>query len=110
MANEPGVFLIHGLGGTQYDLGSMHKRLKNAGFVTHSLTLPGHGTRPEDLVNVPTKQIAYVNVYRAFSGEGLNGTTYQVKASREEADRHAGTLHTRIARLRVEFEPGQMDE
>src|SRR5207302_4461616 len=47
-----GVFLIHGLGGTQYDLGSMHKRLKNAGFVTHSLTLPGHGTRPEDLVGV----------------------------------------------------------
>ena len=35
-----GVFLIHGLGGTQYDLGSMHKRLKNAGLVTHSLTLP----------------------------------------------------------------------
>ncbi|MCC7325261.1 MAG: acyl-CoA-binding protein [Burkholderiales bacterium] len=47
-----GVFLIHGLGGTQYDLGSMHKRLKNAGFVTHSLTLPGHGTRPEDLAGV----------------------------------------------------------
>ena len=46
------VFLIHGLGGTQYDLGSMHKRLKNAGFVTHSLTLPGHGTTPEDLVGV----------------------------------------------------------
>ena len=44
---EPGVFLIHGLGGTQYDLGSMHKRLKNAGFVTHSLTLPGHGTDAE---------------------------------------------------------------
>jgi carboxylesterase len=49
---DPGVFLIHGLGGTQYDLGSMHKRLKNAGFVTHSLTLPGHGTTPEDLANV----------------------------------------------------------
>jgi carboxylesterase len=47
-----GVFLIHGLGGTQYDLGSMHKRLKNAGFVTHSLTLPGHGTTPEDLASV----------------------------------------------------------
>src|SRR5215204_359864 len=47
-----GVFLIHGLGGTQYDLGSMHKRLKNAGFVTHSLTLPGHGMTPEDLVGV----------------------------------------------------------
>lgn len=49
---EPGILLIHGLGGTQYDLGSMHKRLKNAGFVTHSLTLPGHGTRPEDLLTV----------------------------------------------------------
>src|SRR6266436_9479672 len=47
-----GVFLIHGLGGTQYDLGSMHKRLKNAGLVTHSLTLPGHGTQAEDLANV----------------------------------------------------------
>ena len=47
-----GVFLIHGLGGTEYDLGSMHKRLKNAGFVTHSLTLPGHGTNPEDLLGV----------------------------------------------------------
>ena len=43
------AFLIHGLGGTQYDLGSMHKRLKNAGLVTYSLTLPGHGTKPEDL-------------------------------------------------------------
>ena len=47
-----GAFLIHGLGGTQYDLGSMHKRLKNAGLVTHSLTLPGHGTKPEDLVHI----------------------------------------------------------
>ena len=52
-ANSPdAVFLIHGLGGTQYDLGSMHKRLKNAGLVTHSLTLPGHGTKPEDLAGV----------------------------------------------------------
>ncbi len=55
-ANVPAVLLIHGLGGTQYDLGSMHKRLKNAGFVTHSLTLPGHGTVPEDLINVTAEQ------------------------------------------------------
>jgi carboxylesterase len=51
-AAPDGIFLIHGLGGTQYDLGSMHKRLKNAGFVTHSLTLPGHGTDPKDLAGV----------------------------------------------------------
>jgi carboxylesterase len=49
---EPAVFLIHGLGGTQYDLGSMHKRLKNAGFVTYSITLPGHGGQPADLIGV----------------------------------------------------------
>ena len=49
---DPAVLLVHGLGGTQYDLGSMHKRLKNAGFVTHSLTLPGHGTSPEDLAGI----------------------------------------------------------
>ncbi|MES2054181.1 MAG: acyl-CoA-binding protein [Pseudomonadota bacterium] len=54
--SPPAVFLIHGLGGTQYDLGSMHRRLKNAGFVTHSLTLPGHGTTPEDLVKVTAEQ------------------------------------------------------
>ncbi|MES2360271.1 MAG: acyl-CoA-binding protein [Pseudomonadota bacterium] len=54
--SPPAVLLIHGLGGTQYDLGSMHKRLKNAGFVTHSLTLPGHGSTPEDLVNITAEQ------------------------------------------------------
>lgn len=49
---EPAVFMVHGLGGTQYDLGSMHKRLKNAGFVTHAITLPGHGGQPADLLGV----------------------------------------------------------
>ena len=31
------VLMVHGLGGTQYDLGSMHKTLQRAGFATHSL-------------------------------------------------------------------------
>jgi len=62
-----GVFLIHGLGGTQYDLGSMHKRLKNAGFVTHSLTLPGHGTDPKNLAGVTAEDWieAVIAKYRA---------------------------------------------
>lgn len=66
-----GVFLIHGLGGTQYDLGSMHKRLKNAGLVTHSLTLPGHGTTPEDLVGVTAEDwiAAVVAKYREIKDE-----------------------------------------
>jgi len=50
---DQAVFLIHGLGGTQYDMGSMHKRLKNAGFVTHSLTLPGHGFYWFDITGNP---------------------------------------------------------
>jgi carboxylesterase len=66
-----GVFLIHGLGGTQYDLGSMHKRLKNAGLVTHSLTLPGHGTNPEDLAGVTAEDWidAVVAKYREVRGQ-----------------------------------------
>ncbi|MEO8739559.1 MAG: acyl-CoA-binding protein [Casimicrobiaceae bacterium] len=51
-ASKAAVLMIHGLGGTQYDLGSMHKILQRAGFTTHSLTLPGHGTTPEDLMEV----------------------------------------------------------
>ena len=44
----------------------MHKRLKNAGLVTHSLTLPGHGTKPEDLVGVTAEDWidAVVTKYR----------------------------------------------
>ncbi|RYX97495.1 MAG: alpha/beta fold hydrolase [Comamonadaceae bacterium] len=48
----PAVFLIHGLGGTEFDLGLLNKRLKKAGFAIHSLTLPGHGSSPEDLIPV----------------------------------------------------------
>ncbi|MET5115686.1 esterase, partial [Burkholderia pseudomallei] len=50
MTGRTGILLIHGLGGTQYDLGSLHKALRRAGGDTHMITLPGHGTRPEDLV------------------------------------------------------------
>ena len=67
---EQAVFLIHGLGGTQYDMGSMHKRLKLAGFDTHSLTLPGHGTTPEDLVGITADEwlAACRRVYADLAG------------------------------------------
>lgn len=68
------AFLIHGLGGTQYDLGSMHKRLKNAGLVTYSLTLPGHGTTPEDLAAVTAEDWveAVVAKYREIRDQHPN--------------------------------------
>ncbi|WP_343585522.1 alpha/beta fold hydrolase [Herbaspirillum sp.] len=51
-----GALLIHGLGGTQYDLGSLQKILKKAGVETHAITLAGHGTVPEDLIGVRAEQ------------------------------------------------------
>ncbi|WDZ98235.1 alpha/beta fold hydrolase [Herbaspirillum sp. WKF16] len=56
MSARTGAILIHGLGGTQYDLGSMHKILAKAGVETHAITLAGHGTTPEDLVDVRAEQ------------------------------------------------------
>ena len=50
MTTRVGALLIHGLGGTQYDLGGLHRILKKAGVETHGLNLPGHGGQPEDLV------------------------------------------------------------
>ncbi|MFM0286949.1 alpha/beta hydrolase [Paraburkholderia megapolitana] len=52
MTGRTGVLLIHGLGGTQYDLGTLHKAVRRAGGDAHMITLPGHGTRPEDLIDV----------------------------------------------------------
>ncbi|PCE32739.1 alpha/beta hydrolase [Burkholderia ubonensis] len=52
MADRIGVLLVHGLGGTQYDLGSLHKAVRRAGGDAHIITLPGHGTCPEDLAGV----------------------------------------------------------
>jgi carboxylesterase len=63
MTARIGALLIHGLGGTQYDLGSMHRHLKRCGIETHSLTLPGHGTTPEALVSVRAE--AWIDAVRA---------------------------------------------
>ncbi|WP_447917850.1 alpha/beta hydrolase [Achromobacter aegrifaciens] len=47
-----GALLIHGLGGTEFDMGAMHKVLARAGIETHGVTLPGHAGCPEDLLDV----------------------------------------------------------
>jgi len=46
------VLLIHGLGGTEHELRLVEKTLKAEGYVTQCAVLPGHGTRPEDLIGV----------------------------------------------------------
>jgi len=46
------VLLVHGLGGTSYDLGGLPMALQKIGLVVHTLTLPGHGGVPTDLNHV----------------------------------------------------------
>lgn len=71
MTGRTGILLIHGLGGTQYDLGSLHKAMRRAGDDTHMITLPVHGTRPEDLVDVRAEAWldAVTAQYRALERE-----------------------------------------
>jgi carboxylesterase len=68
MSARIGALLIHGVGGTQFDLGSMRRQLKRCGVETHALTLPGHGTTPEDLI--PVRAEAWIDAvtiqYRAL--------------------------------------------
>ena len=47
-----GALLIHGLGGTEFDMGALHKVLARAGVEPHGVTLPGHAGCPEDLLDV----------------------------------------------------------
>lgn len=71
MSTRTGALLIHGLGGTQFDLGSMHRHLKRCGIETHSLTLPGHGATPEALVSVRAEDWidAVTDKYRELVGQ-----------------------------------------
>jgi carboxylesterase len=46
------ILMIHGLGGTAYDFGTLPAKLKQAGFSVHVPILPGHGTHPQDLAEL----------------------------------------------------------
>lgn len=46
------ALLIHGLGGTAYDLGSLGKVLEERAVYISTPLLPGHGTQPQDLLQV----------------------------------------------------------
>ena len=52
VSSRPAALLVHGLGGTAYDLGALGRTLEDADIVTHSPVLPGHGGSPEDLLGV----------------------------------------------------------
>jgi len=47
-----GVLLIHGLLDSPFSLLDLGERLARAGIFCRSVLLPGHGTQPEDLINI----------------------------------------------------------
>jgi esterase/lipase len=47
-----GVLLIHGLLDCPFSLRDIGKQLQQAGMLCRSILLPGHGTKPADLLNV----------------------------------------------------------
>jgi esterase/lipase len=49
---KKGILLIHGLLDSPMMLKSLYDHFEKQGFLVRSLLLPGHGTRPADLLNV----------------------------------------------------------
>src|SRR5947207_15572 len=47
-----GVLLIHGFTGSPPEVRPLGEYLAQQGLVVHGVRLPGHGTRPEDLLAV----------------------------------------------------------
>ncbi|THF62397.1 alpha/beta fold hydrolase [Pseudothauera nasutitermitis] len=53
-ANPPtrGVLLVHGLGDSPWSFHDIGEQLAGRGFLVRTVLLPGHGTRPEDMLDV----------------------------------------------------------
>ncbi|MCV4275849.1 alpha/beta fold hydrolase [Pseudomonas capsici] len=49
---KKGILLVHGLGDSPWSFFDMGRTLSEQGFLVRSVLLPGHGTRPEDLLDV----------------------------------------------------------
>ncbi len=51
-----GILLVHGLGDSPWSFHDVGQRLAAQGFLVRTVLLPGHGTRPEDLMDVQLDQ------------------------------------------------------
>jgi esterase/lipase len=49
---QKGILLVHGLGDSPFSFHDIGKDLAAHGFLVRAVLLPGHGTRPEDLLHV----------------------------------------------------------
>jgi len=70
-AGEKGVLLLHGFIGSPMDFGELPQRLADAGYRVYAPLLPGHGTRPQDMLE--TDAAAWLDAarlaYRDLSAE-----------------------------------------
>ncbi|OZI50818.1 alpha/beta hydrolase [Bordetella genomosp. 4] len=53
-AGQPhkGILLVHGLGDSPWSFHDIGQQLADQGFLVRTVLLPGHGTRPEDMLDV----------------------------------------------------------
>ncbi len=53
---DKGILFIHGLSDSPYHMRAVARHFQARGFLVRSVLLPGHGTVPGDLVNVPCQE------------------------------------------------------
>lgn len=55
-----GILLVHGLGDSPWSFNDVAQQLAAQGFLVRTVLLPGHGTRPADLLDVTLEQWRHV--------------------------------------------------
>jgi esterase/lipase len=58
--NGKGVLLVHGLGDSPYSFIDIGQELAERGYLVHTVLLPGHGSKPGDMLHVKYDQWRYV--------------------------------------------------
>jgi len=53
---KKGILLVHGLGDSPWSFHDLAPELAARGFLVRTVLLPGHGTRPDDLIDVTLEQ------------------------------------------------------
>jgi carboxylesterase len=69
------IGLVHGMGGTAATMAPLADALSAAGHEVHMVTLPGHGTDPEDLVGIGWSEwLAAVPHTEVLVGQSMGAT------------------------------------
>ncbi|NVL31549.1 alpha/beta hydrolase, partial [Pseudomonas syringae pv. actinidiae] len=51
-----GVLLVHGLGDSPWSFHDVAQKLADQGYLVRTVLLPGHGTKPQDMLDVRLEQ------------------------------------------------------